>query len=51
MEAIMAGRTKTHDQQIENSRSCIVEALFLLMKEELIEWLREKNRSLVDSMR
>ena len=29
----MAGRTKPHDKQIENSRACIVEALFHLMKE------------------
>jgi AcrR family transcriptional regulator len=28
----MAGRTKTHNQQIENSRACIVEALFRRMK-------------------
>jgi AcrR family transcriptional regulator len=28
----MAGKTKAHDEQIKNSRSCIVEALFSLMK-------------------
>jgi AcrR family transcriptional regulator len=28
----MAGRTKVHDKQVENSRACIVEALLRLMK-------------------